>query len=131
MDETISPAVTDMLNRGILSTVTETNLDALLDSKTLVVLFFTGGPKRVRESHDIAVALREVLKDYMGMVDTAVFDVEQETQHYARFRVITAPCLVFISGGKTLEVIPGVRDWSDYVQAFQRYLGRPLREANA
>ena len=131
MDETISPAVTDMLDRGILSTVSKENLDTLLESDKLLVLFFTGGPRRIRESHDIAVALREVLKEYDGQVDTAVFDAEEESQHYTRFRVITAPCLVFVSGGSTLEVVPGVRDWSDYVQAFQRYLGRPLREASA
>ena len=35
---------------------------------------------------------------------------------------------MYLSAGKTLEVLPGVRDWADYTRAFQRYLGAPQQE---
>ena len=99
MDESVSPAVTDMLQQGQLQE---------LDAESL-----------------------QCLKDYQGMVRAAVLRETDEPQQQERFRVITPPSLVFIAGGKTLEVMPGVRDWSDYQAAFQRYLGAPRREVSA
>lgn len=131
MDETISPAVTDMLQRGQLQELDTGSLESFLETDGLAVLFFTGGPRRVRESHDVAVALRECLKDYPGMVRAGVLREKDEAQQQERFRVITPPSLVFLAGGQTLEVMPGVRDWGDYEVAFQRYLGTPQREVSA
>ncbi len=131
MDETVSPAITAMLEQGQLSELDETALPTFIDDEGLAVLLFTGGPKRVREAHDVAVALREVLRDYPGVVRAAVLPPEVEKDHQEQFRVITPPSLVFISATKTLEVLQGVRDWADYTRAFQRYLGAPQREASA
>ena len=46
-----------------------------------------------------------------------------------RFRVLVTPSLVLLLAGATLEVIPRVRDWSDYTAAFRRYLGSPRARA--
>ncbi len=127
MDETVSPAVVAMLEQGQLSELDEATLPAFIAGKNLTVLLFTGGPKRVREAHDVAVALREVLRDYPGLVRAAVLPPEREGDFHEQFRVLTPPSLVFIASGETLEVLPGVRDWADYTRAFQRYLGAPQR----
>jgi hypothetical protein len=131
MRETDSPAIADMLDSGLMVRLNEDSLESFLGQDRLTVLFFTGGPKRRRESHDVAVALREVLKDYPGMVEAAMLEDSLEKSQQERFRVLTPPSLVFAAGGRTLEVVPGVRDWADYERAFHRYLGEPAREVNA
>lgn len=131
MDETVSPALTDMVENGVLACLDAAALEEFTLSEGLKVLFFTGGPRRVRESHDVAVALREILKGRPGQVRAAILDQDIESEHQARFRVITPPSLVFLVGGITLEVVAGVRDWADYEAAFQRYLGAPEEHARA
>ncbi len=131
MDDVISPAITDMLERGILQELDAEALEAFVAADGLNLLFFSGGQRRAREAHDVAVALREVMREYPGMVQAAILDADLEASQQERFRVLTPPSLVFIAAGSTLEVIPGVRDWADYAGAFHRYLGEPAREANA
>ena len=131
MSKVDSPAIADMLASGLLQALNEDTLESFLENDGLALLFFTGGPKRRRESHDVAVALREILKEYPGMVQAALLEDDLEKSQQERFRVLTPPSMVFIAGGRTLEVVPGVRDWADYERAFQRYLGAPVQEANA
>lgn len=131
MDETVSPAIVAMLEQGQLSELDDNSLPPFTEYTGLSVLLFTGGPKRVREAHDVAVALREVLRDYPGLVRAAVLQTELERDYQEQFRIITPPSLVFISAGKILEVLPGVRDWAEYTRAFSRYLGAPRQEAQA
>ena len=131
MDDGPSPAIADMLDRGLLLELDENSLEDFLNEEGLAVLFFTGGPRRFREAHDVAVALREIVREYAGKVRAAILDGTLENTQQERFRVITPPSLVFVAGGKTLEVVPGVRDWADYEIAFQRYLGAPQNEASA
>ena len=71
----------------------------------------------------MAVALREVLKDYQGKINAGLVVQADEAELQPRFRVLALPSLVLVLGGETLEVIPRVRDWSDYVRAFRAYLG--------
>ncbi len=81
--------------------------------------------RRRGDAHDVAVALREILKDYGGQVAAALVEQSAENALQPRFRVLVSPSLVLAYRGETLEVIPRVRDWSDYARAFQRYLGSP------
>jgi hydrogenase-1 operon protein HyaE len=90
------------------------------------VLFFAGSNSRRNDAHDVAVALREVLKDYRDEVAAALV-TRDEAELQPRFRVSVLPSLVLVVGGEILEVLPRVRDWADYIQAFQRYLGAPQR----
>jgi len=118
-----SIAITDMLERGVLQTVDTTSLESFLAGPGLQVLFFAGPGNQHGDSHDVAVALREVLKEYKNGVTAALVEAADEAQLQARFRVLTLPSLALCVGGETLEVIPGVRDWGDYIRAFRRYLG--------
>ena len=74
MDESVSPALTDMLENGVLVSLDSGALEEFSRSEGLKLLFFTGGPRRVRESHDVAVALREILKSWPGAVNAGVRD---------------------------------------------------------
>ena len=120
-----SIAIEDMLERGLLQRVDARNLDNFLQAQGLQVLFFAGSNSQRSDAHDVAVALREVLKDYGGAVRAGLVAEENEADLQPRFRILALPSLALVLDGETLEVIPRVRDWSDYVRAFHRYLGAP------
>jgi hydrogenase-1 operon protein HyaE len=120
-----SIAINDMLERGLMQRVDASNLDTFLQAQGLQVLFFAGCNSQRSDAHDVAVALREVLKDYGGAVRAGLVAEENEADLQPRFRILALPSLALVLDGETLEVIPRVRDWSDYVRAFRRYLGAP------
>ena len=125
-----SGVIQDMLDRGMITQVDAGTIDSFVADDRLQLLFFPGSAGRSRESHDVAVALRELLRDYGEQVRAAVVDGNDEAQLQSRFRVVTLPSLVFVLGAEPLEVLPGVRDWVEYSRAFQRYLGTPQAVVN-
>ena len=118
-----SIAIIDMLERGVLQTVDAASVDSFLAGPGLQVVFFAGPGSQHGDSHDVAVALRELLKEYKNGLCAALVEATHEKQLQPRFRVVRLPSLALCLGGETLEVIPGVRDWGDYSRAFRRYLG--------
>ena len=124
-----SIAIKDMLESGMLAQVSADFIDDFLASDRLSVLFFAGGKSQRSDAHDVAVALREVLGEYPGVVQAGLIDEAQERELQPRFRVLVSPSLALVYAGATLEVIPRVRDWADYTRAFQRYLGAPTNKA--
>ena len=120
-----SIAITDMLDTGLLQSVRADTIDDFLAAEGLGVVFFAGGSKQRSDAHDVAGALREILKDYRGQLRAALVDESDSAELQPRFRVLVAPSLALVNGGETLEVIPRVRDWADYARAFKRYLGNP------
>ena len=121
-------AITDMLERGLLREADAASLDGFLRGDRLQVLFFAGAHSQRGDNQDVAVALREILKDYGGVLEAALLRAVDDQDLLARFRVLALPSLVLTRDGQTLEVIPRVRDWSDYAGAFRRYLGAPGQE---
>ena len=119
-----SAVLSDLLDQGLLQPVDTASVDSFLAGQGLRVLFFPGGNSHRRDAHDVAVALREVLKDYRGSVEAGLVSGD-EAELQPRFRVLVLPSLVLLLGGEILELVPRVRDWADYVQVFQRYLGSP------
>lgn len=122
-----SIAISDMLERGVLQSVDAASVDSFLAGPGLQVLFFAGPGNQHGDSHDVAVALREVLKEYPTGINAALVERADEAELQPRFRVLVLPSLALCIGGDTLEVIPGVRDWGDYTRAFRRYLGDAAR----
>ncbi len=120
-----SDAINEMLDSGQLQPVGSATIEHFLDGEGLAVLFFAGGGGRRNEAHDVAVALREIIKDYRGSLRAALVNAEEEAALQPGFRVQRSPSLALVHEGVTLEVIPGVRDWADYARALQRYLGDP------
>ena len=126
-----SIAIADMLERGVLQTVNAASVDSFLAAPGLHVLFFAGPGNQHGDSHDVAVALREVLKEYSGGISAALVESADEATLQPRFRVLALPTLALCVGGETLELIPGVRDWGDYTRTFRRYLGDAARSTTA
>jgi hypothetical protein len=127
MPETV---IDTMLEDGLVCRVSASTLDEFINGEQLTLLFFGGGKGQRRESHDVAVALRELLKDYGSQVSVAVIASADEAELQQRFRVAVLPSLVFVLAGEALEVLPGVKDWGVYTAAFQRYLGAPQAITN-
>ena len=128
MDSTV---LDDMVAGGVITALDAGSLDDFLAERGLRALLFCGAQTHSRETHDVAVALRELLKDYAGDIQAGVVAAGDDPALHGRFRVLVTPSLVLVLGGEILEVLPGVRDWADYSAAFQRYLGRPRRHAGA
>jgi len=126
-----SIAISDMLERGVLHTVDAASVDHFLAGPGLRVLFFAGPGNQHGDSHDVAVALRELLKEYAGEVGAALVEAGDEARLQPQFRVLVLPSLALCIDGETLEVIPGVRDWGDYIRAFRRYLGDATKSNSA
>jgi hypothetical protein len=118
-----------MLSDGSLTPVDESNADEFLAGRELRVLFFSGPNAVRREAHDVAVALRELLRSYAGQLVAGHVDDESTPALQERFRVTATPCIVFAIAGEVLEVMPRVRDWSEYSAAFGRYLGPGTTQA--
>ena len=91
----------------------------------LSALLFSGRAKHRREGHDVAVALRELARQYGGLLRVGVVEDDTENRLMRRFGVIALPSVVLFVGGEPLERLPRVRDWGDYAAAARRYLGPP------
>ena len=128
MDSTV---IDEMVAGGAIDALDADGLDDFLAARGLRTLLFCGAHTHSRETHDVAVALRELLKDYAGDLQAAVVAAGDDPALHGRFRVLVTPSLVLVLGGEILEVLPGVRDWADYSAAFQRYLGAPRRHTGA
>ena len=120
-----SSVINDMLDSGQLQALGNATIEPFLAGDGLAVLFFAGTGGRHNEAHDVAVALREIIRDYHGSLRAGIVNAEEEAALQSRFRVQRSPSLALVHEGVTLEVIPGVRDWADYARALQRYLGNP------
>jgi hypothetical protein len=120
-------AVDQMLDSGMLRRVGADSIDEVLQDERLLVLLFAGGKSQRGDAHDVAVALREILRDYPGLVTAGLVEEPDAAALQPRFRILVSPSLALVRGGMTLEVIPRVRDWADYSRVFQRYLGAPSR----
>jgi len=123
IDESHEVAIKQMLEAGTLTRLDPSTVDAFVEAPHPHLLFFPGPKSVKREAHDVAVALRELLLDYTGVIDAGLIPDESAGNLPQHYRAKATPCLVLMSGPEILEVLPRVRDWSDYAAAFHRYLG--------
>lgn len=124
----LNAAIDDLLARGWMREVTPEKMEEFVNAEGVSVLFFPGQDKQRSDAHDVAVALRELLRDYLPdlpSLRTAIVAREAQAELRERFRVQVYPSLALVLAGQSLEVLPRVLDWSDYRQAFARYLGPP------
>ncbi|MEM1435528.1 MAG: hypothetical protein AAGG11_15830 [Pseudomonadota bacterium] len=118
-------AIDQMVAAGQLKTVDARSIEEFCAGAELRVVFFAGLPKRSSEAQDVAVALRELMREFA--VPAAVVAEGDESALQSDYRVVVLPSLVLVVEGQVLEVVPGVRDWQDYRRAFERYLGQPIQ----
>ena len=124
-----SSVIDEMVAGGVIDALDAGHVDDFIAQPGLRALLFCGASTHSRETHDVAVALRELVKDYSGQLRAGVIAAGDDPALHTRFRVLVTPSLVLVLGGDILEVLPGVRDWADYTATLQRYLGAPGRHA--
>jgi hydrogenase-1 operon protein HyaE len=108
-----------VFSRHGLPTVDVATIDHFLTSTetagALPVLLFAGDPLRWPEATDVAVVLPELIEAFQGRLQGAVIAAEAELALAPRFNVQVYPSLVLWRGGKVLDVIPKIKDWSVYI----------------
>lgn len=124
----MSALIAALSSRHGLPTIDADRLDAFLASATgapeHTLLFFTGDPNQRSDSGDVAVVLPELLSAFQGRFRAGVVSRSAETALKARCRVDVFPSLVVLRGQTVLDVLPRIRDWSEYLDR----LGAALRE---
>ncbi|MBS1168078.1 MAG: hydrogenase expression protein HyaE [Proteobacteria bacterium] len=110
-----------------LPTIDAESLDAFLapaaGEPEHVLLFFSGDPDQRNDSGDVAVVLPELLAAFPGRFRAGVIARSAEAALKARCQVEVFPSLVVLRGQTLLDVLPRIRDWSDYLDR----LGAALR----
>jgi hydrogenase-1 operon protein HyaE len=80
------------------------------------VLFFTGDPRKVPETWDVAIVLPDVVSPYRPNLRVGLLDPALSQTLAAQYDVTVLPTLVFIRDGRALGLIERMRDWSEYAE---------------
>lgn len=83
-------------------------------------LLVAGDPKHRPETVDVAVVLRELVKQHPTLTVAAMADSPELRE---RLGLRIDPSLVLIQGGSVREVIPGIKDWSVYTERLDALMG--------
>ncbi|WP_026790276.1 hypothetical protein [Pleomorphomonas oryzae] len=79
------------------------------------LLFFTGDPDQRTDSGDVAVVLPELLAAFPSQFRAGVVARSAEAALKARCQVEIFPSLVVLRRETVLDVLPRIRDWSEYL----------------
>ena len=124
-----NPVIADMLETRLLLPADATAGRRRLQAAGPCILFFPARESKPGASHDVAVALREILRDYGPSLSPGLVADPDDLHMAESFKVEVRPTLVLTLAGERLESIPRVRDWSDYREILGRYLGPPGGDA--
>ncbi len=89
------------------------------------VLFFGGDPVRFPEALDVAVVLPELQAAFPGRLHVGVVVPAEEDAVARRFGATRWPSLVFMREGRYVDTIPGMLDWTVFVERVAQALARP------
>lgn len=92
------------------------------DARRVSVVFLTGDPAKKLETVDVIVVLNELLKAYPDDLRIGVVSRDAESEAMTALAVFALPCLVFFGGGRKLETLPKIQDWSVYAEALPRLI---------
>ncbi len=92
----------------------ETHRD-FINQPGITVLFFTGDPKRFRDTTDVAVVLPELVKAFKGVLQPGVVAADSGQPLQQHYGFSAWPALVFLRDGGYLGSITGIQDWSGYL----------------
>lgn len=119
-----APAVTDLLADPRTVAVAIGELDAFVAGPGVRLAVLTGTPGRRPASHDLAVVVREFLRDPRRELRVAVVEGEWNAEAKQRWGVRIEPSLLIARDGAVLEVVAGIRDWSVYAERVGRLFER-------
>lgn len=88
----------------------------------LRVVFLAGNPDKKLETADVAIVLRELVKAYPGAMDVGLVTPDAESEVMDFTGVFAVPSLIVYGGGRKLETLPKIQDWSVYAEAFPRLI---------
>ncbi|HXW10840.1 MAG TPA: hypothetical protein VD737_09500 [Steroidobacteraceae bacterium] len=100
--------------------VRRSGLQDFLARHPRALLFFTGDLARNPEGRDVAIVVRELLRQYAGRVALGLVDRRDETAVMAKTGVVVLPAVAFVADGRTVDVVARMRDWGAYAQAAER-----------
>ena len=100
--------------------VRRSGLQDFLARHPRALLFFTGDLAQNPEGRDVAIVVRELLRQYAGRVALGLVDRRDETAVMAKTGVVVLPAVAFVADGRTVDVVARMRDWGAYAQAAER-----------
>jgi hydrogenase-1 operon protein HyaE len=98
------------------------DVDPFVAGEGLRVLFYSGEGKRRPEAQDVAVVLREILRQHQGRLQVGVLTDMAENKTKVRFGVIVLPTVVLMRDGEKREAIARIQDWPVYSDAIARHI---------
>lgn len=123
----MSALIAALASQHGLPTIDADTLDAFLEPAAgepeHALLFFTGDPEQRTDSSDVAVVLPELLSAFSGRFRAGVVARPAEAELKARCLIEIFPSLVVLRRRTVLDVLPRIRDWSEYLER----LGSALR----
>jgi hydrogenase-1 operon protein HyaE len=119
-----APAVTDLLADPRTVAVDIDGLAEFVAGAGVGLAVLTGTPGRRPASHDLAVVVREFLRDPRRELRVAVVEDAWNAEAKARWGVRIEPSLMIVRDGVVLEVVAGIREWSVYAERVGRLLER-------
>jgi len=100
--------------------VRRAGFDEFLASHSHALLFFTGDVATRPEGLDVAIVVRELLRQYDDRLVLGIVDRRDETALMAKAGVVVLPAVAFVANGRPVEVVARMRDWAAYAQAADR-----------
>lgn len=100
--------------------VRRAGFDEFLACQTHALLFFTGDVATRPEGLDVAIVVRELLRQYDGRLALGIVDRRDETALMAKTGVVVLPAVAFVAHGQPVEIVARMRDWAAYAQAAER-----------
>lgn len=100
--------------------VRRAGFDEFLASHSHALLFFTGDVATRPEGLDVAIVVRELLRQYDGRLALGIVDRRDEAALMAKAGVVVLPAVAFVANGRPVEIVARMRDWIAYAQAAER-----------
>lgn len=117
------PLVDQLLQEQGARWVEGAGLDAFLEEAADgALLFVRGEALRKPETADVAVVVRELLREFDGRLQVGVVADRDEAEIKRRYGVLAVPSVVYVRGGKAVSTIPRIADWPDYKRAAEQML---------
>ena len=130
-----SQSTSSVLSRHGLPIIGVAEIDDFLadaeSAQALPVLLFAGDPVRWPEAADVAVVLPELVEAFQGRLQGAVIAADAELALAPRFNVQVYPSLALCRGGKVLDVIPKIKDWSVYIDRVTALLDSAIKAGSS
>jgi hydrogenase-1 operon protein HyaE len=116
----MSDLITQLAEHPASEVIRKAGLKDFLERHPRALLFFTGDITQNPEGRDVAIVVRELLRQYDGRLALGLVDRRDETSVMAKTGVVVLPAVAFVADGRTVDVVARMRDWTAFAQAAER-----------